>query len=222
MANQAQGAPMGGGAQPLSATIGASAKARGVKPDARTAAPEKKAKAKKPKVSVFRWKGILGNSRPIVRKSMLLLIAVAIATLAFTQLGLTGLGVPGNFIAYGNVMLSAIVLAGLLFGIPWGTALGAFAGIMMAAHAAIQPLDYYEITFMASVPSIVMFTVVGFFGSLFLSLALRRNPGTVRRIVRIVIICLVIAFFYSVFFVTSAVFEIVKRFVFFHTVAHNR
>ena len=154
--------------------------------------------AKNKKISVWKWRGILTDCPRAMRIGIFILLATASASLAFTQLGLVGLGMPGHYIAYGNIMLTVIALGGMFFGIPLGTLLGAIAGTMMSAHAMLQPLDNYEVMFTAPESTIPMFVVIAFLTSLFMALALRGNPTGIRRFVYLVIVCFVVSTIYSV------------------------
>lgn len=170
-----------------------------------------KRKQKTDKPRILRWKGLLAGAARRVRIGVFALLAIGVAALVFAQLGVVGLGVLGSYTAYGNVLLTAVALGGLLFGIPLGTLLGLFAGVMMYVHSLVQPLDYFEITSVTPLTSVFLFLFLGFFISFLFAVALRRNPPLVRRIVYIVIICLTVSMLYSIAFVLNAMLAMVMQ-----------
>ena len=160
-----------------------------------------KPKADKPRIR--KWRGLLAGAPRRVRLGAFALLAITVAALVFTQLGLVGLGPQGQYAAYGNVLLTVVALGGLLFGMPLGTLLGLIAGVMMFVHAQVQPLDYYEIMYVTPVTSIMLFTFIGLFASFMFALALRRNPSLARRIIYIIIISVILSLVYTLFFVLN-------------------
>ena len=172
--------------------------------------------AKEGKISVWKWRGILADAPRGIRWGLFALLAVAVASLAFTQLGLVGLGTPGQYVAYGNVLLAIVMLAGLLFGIPLGTLIGVVSGAMTSAHAILQPLDYFETSFISPVASIIFFALLGFLASLMLAIALRNNPSRIRRVIYIVIIALILSVLYSIVFVLNAVITLTVQMVLYY------
>ena len=163
-----------------------------------------KDKAQK-KPSVLRWRGVMGESGAPFRRITWGVLAITSASLAFTQMGFAGIGLPGEYVAYAITMLPIVALGALLFGTLAGTALGLFAGVALHVHAIFMPLDYYEAMYVTPLTSIVMLTVAGFILGILFALALRRNPSHVRRFVHIAVVCVVVSWLYSVGFIVNAV-----------------
>ena len=159
---------------------------------------EKKEKKKKP--SILRWHGVMGDSKTFIRMIALAMLAIACATVAFTQLGFAGIGLPGSYVGYAVILLQPVALGALLLGTLWGTVIGLFAGTVLLAHATVMPLDYYEATYITPLTSVVMFTVIGFMLGFLFALALRGNPSNMRRVIYIVIVCIVVSWLYSLGF----------------------
>ena len=92
---------------------------------------------------ILHWRGVLADQTKLTRVTAFAILAIAMVALTFTQLGFVGLGTPGNYTAYGVVLLAPIALAALLFGLWLGTLFGLLSGITLLVHASQQPLDYY-------------------------------------------------------------------------------
>ena len=162
------------------------------------------------KISLLRWKGTLGNLERNIRIMFGIELAVASATLTFTQLGFAGLGILGaGFDAYIVVLLLPIAIAALLLGTIWGATIGLFSGIVLLAHSVVMPLDYYELMFVTPVTSVVMFTVSGFLLGLLFALALRNNPSGVRRSIYIILVCGFVSSLYSLGFFANSIGEMI-------------
>ena len=68
------------------------------------------------KVKALRWKGVLSQSKPIVRRVVLLLIAVSCVALTSVQFGFAGIGAKGDYSAYVVVLLQPLALGAMFFG----------------------------------------------------------------------------------------------------------
>ena len=180
-----------------------------VKQGSMAKASKKERKAAKPKV--MRWRGLLEDTQRRVRIGIYALMVVAIVTLVFTQLGLVGLGAPGAYLAYGNVLLAIVALGGLLFGVWRGTLLGLIAGIVMSVHANVQPLDYFEVTFITPAPTIIGFTIVAFLMSLFISLVMRGKPSRLKGVIGIIVVCSAMSLLYTFFFAVNVFISVVGQ-----------
>ena len=159
-------------------------------------------KAKAP--GIFRWKGVMESQPPFVRRITAGVLVVFIVAMVFTQLGFVGIGLPENYVAYAITILIPVALASLLFGVLPGTGVGLLAGALMQMHAFLLPMDYFELSFVTPLTSIVMLVVAGFVLGIFFALALRKKPHPAKAIIRIVIICAVVSYLYSIGFVLNA------------------
>ncbi len=165
---------------------------------------QKKEKRRKKK----RRGGLLAGYGRKTRTITTLLLAVTCASLAFTQLGFAGLGWNGEYQAYLIVELVPVAVAALLLGSLLGMCMGLFAGAMLLAHAIIVPLNYYELTFVTPLTSVVMLGITGLIlGGLF-RFALRNDPPPVKAAIYIAIVCLIVSMLYSLGFVVNTIASI--------------
>jgi len=173
---------------------------------------EKEAKARKqPKAK--RRGGILRESPRNVKVITALVLTVACVTLAFTQLGFLGVGFNGEYSGYLVLELVPIAVAALLLGPLAGMCMGAFAGGMLLIHATQMPLNYYELTFVTPLTSIIMMGVTGLLLGLLFKFVLRNNPGPIKSAIYITIVCFFVSLLYSVGFVFNAIFAMALNFV---------
>ena len=106
---------------------------------------------------------------------LLAVIAVGAIGLSFSQLGLVGIGAPGEYLCYAVTLIAPVALAALLLGMVQGAFIGLVAGGALFVHSSVQPLDFYEIVFVTPLSSIAFLAVLGtVFGALFY-LVLRRG-----------------------------------------------
>ena len=163
---------------------------------------EKSKKADKPREK--RRGGVLrGVSRPM-RVMVFVVLVLACAALTFTQLGFAAIGVPGEpTSAYIVVLLLPIALGALLLGALDGTLIGLAAGGILYGHATAMPLDYYEMDFVTPLTSVIMLGVCGFLLGLLFAFVLRHDPGQVKRVIYITIVCIIVSFLYSVGFISN-------------------
>lgn len=162
--------------------------------------------------SILRWKGCLSNQSREIRLIVAAFIVIAIVSLTFAQLGFVGVGVE-DASSYAIVLLLPVALAAILLGVFYGTLMGLVAGIVLYVHATLMPLDFYEMTFVTPLTSIVMFTIGGFILGFLFSFALRNDPGPVKRVVYICIVCVLVSWAYSLGFVVNAMVAFVSELV---------
>ena len=168
--------------------------------------PSKKQRQRKP---IVRWKGVLADSERAARLMVAALLAVGSAALTFTQLGFVGVGFEGYYVGYIVVLLEPVALGALLLGTLPGTALGLFAGAVLYLHAKAMPLDYYELSFVTPVTSIIMLTIAGFLLGALFAFALRNNPHGIKRFAYIFIVCAAVSTLYSALFEASVIAQLV-------------
>jgi len=157
----------------------------------------------KKKKRILRRKGTLSNQSREIRFIVAGFLVIAVVSLTFAQLGFLDISAIGVQ-AYAIVLLLPVALAAILLGVFWGTAMGLIAGIVLYYHSMLLPLDYYELTFVTPLTSIVMFTVGGFILGLLFAFALRNDPGPVKTVIYICIVCVIVSFAYSIGFVVNA------------------
>ena len=170
-------------------------------------------KKQKKEHRILHWRGVLADQTKLTRVTAFAILTIAMVALTFTQLGFVGLGTPGNYTAYGVVLLAPIALAALLFGLWLGTLFGLLSGITLLVHASQQPLDYYEIMFITPVTSLTLFTFMGFLLGLMFAIALRKNPSTRRSIIYVIIVCFIASVLFTVMFTIDAVIALVVNLV---------
>jgi len=157
------------------------------------------------RVSKLRWRGVLCDSKPMLRRLIGLVLAVASAAFTFTQLGFIGIPMPNGPSVYITSMLIIVALSALLLGTVSSMAMGLFAGVVLYLHSLFMPLDHYELLFVNPLTSIVMLCVCGLLLGLFFAIALKNNPQGIRRIVYIAIACLIVSFLYSIGFAVNSI-----------------
>ena len=154
-------------------------------------------------------KGLLAGSSRTLRLTTAGVLAVACAALAFTQLGFAGIGFSGQYEAYAVILLIPIALAALLLGALWGAVIGAFAGAVQLWHAIAMPLNYYEMSFVTPLTSVLLLGVCGWLLGLMFSFALRNNPGPVKRAVYIIIVCSIVSLLFSLGFFVHVIISLI-------------
>ena len=189
----------------------------GVAVQDKAAAKQAKAEAKRQKKQnrpkVMKWHGLLANQDKNVRVMVFVVIAIIMASLTFTQLGFVGVGLPGSYVAHCVTLLALMALASILFGVPLGSLAGFVAGSILFAHSILQPLDYFETNFINVASSIVLFSLIGFVMSCMFALALRNNPPLWRRLVYILIVCVLASYLFTILFTLLAFIQIVIFYV---------
>lgn len=164
---------------------------------------------KKTKLPVFRSRGVMRDATRAERLVTAVVLALMCAALTFTQLGFAAVPLPGGAMAYAVVLLLPIAVGALLLGTLIGTCIGLFAGAVLCWHASAMPLDYYELTFVTPLTSVVMLTVCGFLLGLLFAFVLRHDPGRVKRAIYIIIVCVIVSLLYSLGFTVNVILQTV-------------
>ena len=151
----------------------------------------------------FLRRGALAKNSRSVRIAATVVLAVTCAALTFTQLGFTTIILPDQQVAYAIVLLLPVALSSLLLGTFTGTCMGLFAGSVLYVHSIAMPLDFFELTFINPLTSIVMLGVSGLVMGLLFSFALRHNPSPLKCVIYISLICLGVSWLYSFVFSMS-------------------
>jgi len=160
---------------------------------------------------VLRWKGALAEGGAALRRVTAAVLALACVSLAFTQEGFIGLGFADGGSAYIVTLLAPVALGAMLLGAPAGAALGLFAGAVLYLHAAVSPLDYYELTFVTPLTSVVMLCLVGFLLGALFALALRGGLAGRKRMLAVAGACLLASLLFSAGFAGGAVAALVRQ-----------
>ena len=164
----------------------------------------KQAKAERKQQKAKRRGGVLRGAPLMTKTVTIIIVLIACAALAFTQLGFWGVGWNGEYSAYLILELLPVAVAALLLGPLCGMCVGAFAGTMLLLHSTLMPLNYYELTFVTPLTSVVMMTVTGLILGFMFKFALRNDPGPVKSAIYIAIVCLIMSLLYSAGFVINA------------------
>ncbi len=139
------------------------------------------------------WKGLIhGETRKTKVQTFVALFLVASA-MTFTQLGFIGVGSEGKYVCYVMGLLVPVAATALLLGKGAGALQGFLCGIVLLAHAMVQPLNPVERYFVTGANSFVLYSFAGFFLGICFAVALRGNPKGARRIVYLGIGCAVSA-----------------------------
>ena len=171
------------------------------------------ANAQKSKPKILGWKGLVGDE-PFWRRLLVCLAVLIIeASLTFTQLGFVGVGMPGSYIAYAIVLFAPLAVGSLLLGTLLGTLQACLAGVILCIHAAVQPLDYYEMSFINPGSTTVLFALTGFMFGITFAFALRKCLEKRRRFVYVAIICLIGSICFSTLFWVQAVIGVSVKYV---------
>ena len=152
------------------------------------------------KARIIRWRGVMGDSRRVLRLMVFVVLAVTGVALTFTQLGFVDVPLEDGSDGYVVTLLQVVALGALLLGTFAGMVLGLLTGAVLLLHAQLLPLDHYELSFITPITSVVMFGFVGLLLGVLLAVALRKNPSQIRRVIYIFIVCLVASFLYSLGF----------------------
>ena len=158
--------------------------------------------AQRQSVRVRDWKGLMKDESRRSKLLVLLSLSLMSASISFVQLGFLylGIGFGDNSFAYGMTLLAPIAAAALLLGKGWGTAQGAFSGLMLFLHSMIQPLDLYEKYLVSFIDSVILYALVGFVLGLLFAVALRNDPRGIRRAIYIILVCAIVSILATISF----------------------
>ena len=160
----------------------------------------------RPRRRILRWRGVLGESPRKLRVMVAVILTVAGTAMTFTQLGFVSVSLSSENVGYLVVLLQVAALAALLLGTVAATAIGLATGTVLFVHALVMPLDQYELLFLATPVTIILFGLSGLVLGLLFALALRKDPPRIRRIVYIAIVSFVATTFYTICFSIGALF----------------
>ena len=160
--------------------------------------------AKEQKVGVLEWRGLLAEEGRLWRMAVVVCILILCASLTFTQLGFAELALPNMDSVYVVLLLVPLAFAALLLGAWYGALVGLIAGAVLYAHARFMPHDVYEMAFVNVNTTVMLFTLIGFLLGVFFALALRGEAPPLRRFIRIVLICIVFSWIYTIGFGLNA------------------
>lgn len=163
------------------------------------------------RIDALSWRGALSDASRQVRSMAVALLAAAIVSLSFSQLGFFGVGEQGAYVTYAIVLLAPVALSSLLLGTVLGTLAGLLAGASLLVHSIVQPLDFYEIMFVTPVSSVVLFAVAGFLAGVLFALGLRRDPPVWRRCLIVVVACAALSWLFSFAFRMNVIYELVAQ-----------
>ena len=164
--------------------------------------------ARRTKPPILRWHGLLADRSRFQRRMVFgVLVALAI-TLTFTQFGLMHVIVSGEGDAYMVLLLVPMALAAMALGTGAGLLMGVISGAVLALHAVVQPLSYYEVIAVTPNSALLIFGLTGAALGLFFALALRKAPTGHRRRFRMVLVALLVAVGFSAMFVLNATMQV--------------
>lgn len=171
-----------------------------------------RAKRRREKLPIIRWRGLMGDKTRKQRYTVAHCLAIIAITLTFTSSGLLQIVIGAEDDTYVAMLLIPIAIAGLALGTVSGLLMGLFAGGVLALHATIQPLSYYETVAATPLPTLGIFALGGLIMGIMFALALRRDSVGWRRPVRISIICLLTSIGFSIVFFVNAMIQVVYNF----------
>ena len=152
----------------------------------------------------LRWKGVLAGTGSIIRRTAACVVAMACITCILTQWGFVGVQFADGGAAYLLFMFIPIVVASVLLGTLPGAGTGLFAGLVLSLHARYMPLDYYELTYVTPVATILMTGIAGLVLGSLLSIAIKKTTGR-RRVLLVALSCLAASIVFSIGFAFDAI-----------------
>lgn len=164
---------------------------------------------KERKTPALAWQGLLAKGTRRQHQMTIVSQALVVASLVFSQAGFVGVTLPAGNSTYFVSVLAPLAIVAMLRGPIRSGLFGIFCGLILALHAAVQPLDYIELVAIKPISSAIIFGATGFLLGLLFARALRNNPTSWRRAVRIVLICLGTSAVFSVIFLAMSTLNIV-------------
>ncbi len=173
------------------------------------------ARKKRERLPLLRWRGLLAEfprKQRLITQAFLVLVSVA---LIFSQLGFHAVyphyllfsSSDGNFF-YLVSMLVPVLLGGMLFGPFSGLLTGALSGAALSVHSLTQPLSYIELVALSHWDYVFILGFIGLLSGILFALALRRNPQGGKRVFRIILVCGILSFLFTVAFLANSVVKI--------------
>lgn len=150
-----------------------------------------------PNAGVLRWRGMFVDATMLLRCVTAAMLALTSVTFIVTQWGYLGVQLANGTVTYLLCMLAPIALAALLLGTLPGAAVGFLSGAVLYFHALVIPLDYYELTRVTPITSVVAMTAFGFILGILFALVLRRHSKGRLRVVLLLLVCFVASGLFS-------------------------
>lgn len=144
-----------------------------------------------------RFWGRMVDVRMPIRIAALVFVAVAITSMSFCQLGFWPIGVIDDKPVYLMLILGPLIMGAFMFGPLTGALLGLYAGAVLFVHAAVIPLDFYEVYFMTPLNTFVLLTALGGVSGWLYSFVFRRARSGNSYVAHVVAICVVLSFIAS-------------------------
>ena len=151
----------------------------------------------------LKWDGLMAGESRRMRLMTFLAILLICVSMTFMQLGFVGIGVNGDYSAYVLALLGPIACASLLLGSRWGCLEGLLAGAILYGHSFIMPLGLIEWLLMTPLNTIALYAIAGLLIGLLFAIGLRKDPKGVRRVIAILLPCLLVAVLAAVAFAAS-------------------
>lgn len=169
---------------------------------------KKRREGKRSKPPILRWYGLLADRSRFQRRTVFGVLAALVVTLTFTQFGLMHVTISDEGDAYLVLLLVPMALAAMALGTGAGLLMGVISGAVLALHAVVQPLSYYEVIAVTPNSALLIFGLTGAALGLFFALALRKGPKGHRRRLRVVLLSLLVAVGFSAMFVVNATLQV--------------
>ena len=154
------------------------------------------------------WKGVLAEGSQTLRRAATIVLVLTCFTSVVTQSAFVGLQFADGSVTYLMPVLLPIGLAALLLGTLPGVAMGLFAGTALYLHAFLMPLDYYELTYVTPVTSLVATSVFGLVLGVLLSAILRSGVTGRRRVQLLVAACVASSAAFSIVFAVGVLWRV--------------
>ena len=139
------------------------------------------------------WGPMAGMSSS-TRISSLVFVLAAIVSMSFCQLGFWPIGDIDERPVYLILILAPLVMGSFMFGPIMGGLLGFYTGAVLFVHAAVFPLDFYEVYFMTPLNTFLLFTFLGVVSGFLFSFVGRRVQAGAMRAVLVVVTCVALSF----------------------------
>ena len=151
----------------------------------------------------LQWDGLMADESRKMRLMTFLAILLICVSMTFMQLGFVGVGVNGDYSAYILALLGPIACASLLLGSRWGCLEGLLAGAILYGHSFVMPLGLIEWLLMTPLNTIALYATTGLLIGLLFAIGLRKKPKGIRRVIAILLPCLLLAVLAAIAFAAS-------------------
>ena len=163
------------------------------------------------KTGIWAWKGLLASEAKRFHVIAFVLLYLVSASMTFTQFGFIGVGARGVYLCYILGLLGPIAACALLLGRRWAFLEGLMAGGVLYVHAQYMPLDFLERFVVTPLNSFVLYAMSGYVLGVAFAIALHNDPKGVRRVVYLVLACLVSSFIVSIAQMIHGFFDVVVQ-----------